>query len=244
MTKKKYTLKEFNGWPRFYRAFFKTDIYKYSPEEGYISIKNINDTNVKKFIIWRNNKNELELFCKVFYLKENRFYEQTNLILIHNYEDRFEVNIIFNKKGKYKIEFYKAIKKEDIKGKIITWTITYQTDLICFIVELENDSKKEIFYPRYKHYDNIMVIEPIYDNLKLGEKKKFKFKSLKSNLDKIFINNGENDCHFLYKNKEGFFEKEIIIKGKSLSIGKVFVNKTKTSYKTITSIEITYNVIN
>ena len=43
-------------------------------------------------------------------------------------------------------------------------------DLMWFVVELENDSKKEIYYPCYSNYDDIKIIEPVYDNLKLGEK--------------------------------------------------------------------------
>ena len=240
LTKKNYTLEEFSSWPLFKSEFFKSDIDKYSPEEGYINIKDINDTNIKKYIIWRKNKNELELNCKVFYLKENVFYEQTNLKLIHNYEDRFEVDIIFNKKGTYKIVFYKTIEKEEIKRKAISFTNTKIIDIISFIVELENDSKKEIFYPLYYKYNDIEVIEPVFDNLKSGEKIKFKFKS---DCQIIYIYDGEN-YYNLYKNKEGFFEKEIIIKGKFLNIGRVIVNRTKTSYSTLTDIAIKYNVIN
>ena len=99
MTKKKYTIEEFSIWPHFKNEFFKCNIEKYTPEEGYIYIKDINDTFTKKYIIWRK-KDELELQCSVYYLKENCFYEQRNIVLIHNYEDRFEVDNIFNKKGK------------------------------------------------------------------------------------------------------------------------------------------------
>ena len=184
LTKKKFTLEEFSSWPKFYSEFFKSDIDKYSPEEGYIKIKNINDINIRKFIIWRKNKNELELFCKVYYLKENCFYVQKNLQIVHNDEDRFEVDIIFNKKGIYKIEFFKAIGKKEIKRGALSLACTKMIDLMCFVVELENDSKKELYYPCYSNYDDIKIIEPVYDNLKLGEKIKFK---LKSDLERIFI---------------------------------------------------------
>lgn len=240
LTNKKYTLDEFSKWPLFLGEFFKSDIDKYSPEEGYINIKDINDINIKKFIIWRKNRNELELFCHVYYLKENCFYEQTNLILVQNYEDRFEVDIIFNKKGKYKIEFSKLIKTKKVEIGVINYDFITMKTLFFFIVELENDSKKEIYYPRYSNYDDIKIIEPVYDNLKLGEKIKFK---LKSDLENIYIYDGEKSCN-LFKNKEGFFEKEIIITGKTLSIGKITVSKTGTVYKTNTSQIITFNVIN
>lgn len=240
MTKKKFTLEEFSSWPHFSYELFESDIDKYSPEEGYIKIKNINDINIRKYIIWRKNKNEPELFCKVYYLKENCFYEQKNLQLVHNYEDRFEVDIIFNKKWIYKIEFLKAVGKKEIKRGVFSLVLTEMIDLMCFVVELENDSKKEIYYPCFSNYDDIKIIEPVYDNLKLGEKIKFK---LKSDLERIFIYDGKNSYN-LYKNQEGIFEKEIIIKGKTLHIGKVIVSRTESSYKTFTSMVITYNVIN
>ena len=53
LTKKNYTLEEFSSWPHFSFEFFGSDIDNYSPEEGYIKIKNINDINIRKYIIWR-----------------------------------------------------------------------------------------------------------------------------------------------------------------------------------------------
>ena len=50
------------------------------------------------------------------------------------------------------------------------------------------------------------VIEPLNDNLKSGEKVKFK---IKSKLDEIIIIDGQ--WHHLKKNESGFFELEITI---------------------------------
>ena len=110
-----------------------------------------------------------------------------------------------------------------------------------FIVELENDSKREIYYPSYYNYDDMEIIEPMYDNLKLGEKVKFK---IKSDLKNIFIYNDKTNYN-LEKNQEGYFEKEIIIKGDMVSIGKrIIKNRTENGYIVNTSIVISYKVIN
>ena len=112
-----------------------------------------------------------------------------------------------------------------------------------FIVILENDSKNEIYFPKYSNYDDIEVIEPIYDNLKSGEKIKFRFKSNLNNLSRIFIYLDGNSINTT-KNEDGIFEKEIIAKGDSIKIGKITLVKiSSNTYQSSTSIVITYKVV-
>ena len=73
----------------------------------------------------------------------------------------------------------------------------------------------------YSGSNDINIIEPLYDNLKSGEKVKFKIKTSLAELDTLIIIDGQ--WHYLNKNNDGFFEKEILIQtqpGKSLIIGK------------------------
>ena len=66
--------------------------------------------------------------------------------------------------------------------------------------------------------EDLSIISPLYNNLRTGEKIKFK---IKSNLDKIIIVDGK--WHYLEKNDKGYFELETIIqskKGESVIIGK------------------------
>ena len=90
--------------------------------------------------------------------------------------------------------------------------------IIDYIVKVENDAKKEIYFPRiYDKAKNMNLIEPLYDNLKSGGKVKFK---IKSDLDTIIII--DNEWNYLEKNDNGFFEKEITIQtspGDNLVIG-------------------------
>ena len=135
--------------------------------------------------------------------------QQLNLTSINCLGDRFEVDCIFNKKGRYKVQLYGNSDGGDSYSSILT-----------YIVNVENDAKTELHFPHtYSGSNQINVIEPIYDNLKSGSTVKFKIKS--SDLDQIIII--DSQWHHLSKNEEGFFEEEITIQspaGKNVIVGK------------------------
>ena len=205
LTKKKYTLEEFSKWPQILIEFFKYEFNKYFPEEGFIELK---DLNSQKFIIWGNNLEKKSLSCDVFLLEGELYKSQPNLNLITFYNDRFEIDCIFNKKGRYLI----IICGNDNGG-------THFNEIMRYIINVENDAKNELKFPdSFAYGKEIKIIEPLYDGLKSGTKVKFKFES---KLDTIII----IDCnwHYLKRNKQGFFEEEIEIKslaGKNVIIGK------------------------
>ena len=67
---------------------------------------------------------------------------------------------------------------------------------------LKKSRRKKLAFPLfYSGNEDINIIEPFYDNLKSGEKVKFK---IKSSLDEIIIIIDEK-WHRLKKNNEGFF---------------------------------------
>ena len=136
--------------------------------------------------------------------------------MINFFNDRFKVTCIFNKKGKYKIELF-GNKDGSPKTFII----------LVYIVIVEKDSKKEMKFPKfYNESKQIKIFEPLYNNIKSGDKVKFK---IKSNLDKIII--ADDHWYYLKRGENGFFEKEIIIKnspGKQLIVGKENENKENT----------------
>ena len=90
---------------------------------------------------------------------------------------------------------------------------------MAYSVNVKNDSKKELKFPHsYSGSKDINIIEPLYDNLRHGQKVKFK---INSNLEKLIII--DSQWHYLDKNEQGFFEKEITIEknvGGNLVIGK------------------------
>ena len=134
-----------------------------------------------------------------------------NVEKIDFYDDRFEVNAIFNKKGKYKVEIF---------GNNVRNTTCH--GMIEYIVEVQNDSKKNLSFPKfYSGKEEINIIEPLYDNLKSGEIVNFK---IKSKLDIIII---DIKLNYLKRNEEGYFEfktKINTLKGQNFIIGK----KSKT----------------
>ena len=210
LTQKIYTFKEFIKWPQVFTNFYLYNFNKFYPKEGFIILK---EKNKQKFIIWNENIKNSNASCKIYYF-EKKFYKQLlNCDMINCYEDRFEVDCIFNKKGKYKIELF---GNDDGGPK------TYK--IISYIILVEKSMKKELKYPLlYNESKNIIIYEPLYNNIKSGEKVKFK---IKSELDKIII--ADKKWYYLKKNNNGYFEKEIVVRnnpGEKIIIGKENENK-------------------
>ena len=215
LTENKYSLDDFSNWPHIYSYFYRLGFYKCFPDEAMIDIKSRGDNNFQKFIFWNNNMKNINASCNVYLLTNNTYYQQLKLNFIFYYDDRLEVHCIFNKKGKYKITIYGNNKeKEQYEG------------LIDYIVNVENDAQKELFYPyTYSLVREIFLIEPLYDILRHGQKVKFK---LKSDVDSIIIIDN-NKWIYLEKNYQGFFEKEITIQtepGYNVFIGKKTENNS------------------
>lgn len=205
LTNKKYTLADFERWPLVYGYFYKYGFTKFFPEEGLLELK---DVNIQKFIVWGDCIKKKGISCEVFFLKDNNYVSQPSLSLIIPLEDKFEINCIFNKKGTYLIRIF-----GNNDG------INHYRGLIEYKVNVENDNEKELKFPHaYSGANAIQLIEPLYNGLKSGKKVKFK---MKSELDTIIIM--DDTFHYLKRNGEGFFEKEIEIQskpGKNVKIGK------------------------
>ena len=199
LTKKKYTLDEFLKWPviksRFYEYGFKTCF----PNEGLIKLKN---SNTQKFIIYGDNMNTKGASCNVYYLEGNIYKQQLKTTKIDFYDDRFEIETIFNKKGKYLVQMF----GNNDKGN------SYY-DISEYAVEVEKDNKQNLSFPQfYSGKEEINVIEPLYDNLKSGQKVKFK---VKSNYEEIVVIDGDRgQWHKMVKKENGFCELEIELKAK------------------------------
>lgn len=205
LTKQKYTLEDFLKWPEVKEKFFIYGFYKYSPDEGLITL---NNTNTQKFIIWSKNMEKNGAMCNVYFLENNCYKQQLSLSKINFYNDRFEVDCIFNKKGQYNVEIF-----GNNDGT------THHNQIMGYSVNVEKDAPKSLKYPHtYNGSKEINIIEPLYDNLEFGKQAKFK---IKSNLDTIIII--DKEWHYLTKNEEGYFEKEITINkevGEKVVVGK------------------------
>ena len=207
LTEKKYTLNDFLKWPEVKSNFYKFGFTKYSPEEAVLNLKEV---NTQKFIVWGNNIKNKDVLCNVSFLQGNTYYNQPNLSFIIPCEDRFEIICVFNKKGTYLIQIY----GNNDGGK------SNYREMIEYKAIVENDAKKVLKFPHtYQGAQAIKIIEPLYNGLKSGKKVKFK---MESDLDTIIIIDGDT-WHYLKRNKEGFFEKEIKIQSKprkTVEIGK------------------------
>jgi len=221
LTKKKYTLEEFLRWPNIKSTFYNFGFEKYFPEEGIIELKN---KNIQEFIIYGNNINQKGAACKIYLLEGSTYVQQSNSNITNIFEDRIVISSVFNKKGKYKVEIY----GNNDRGNDYTIMLEYA-------VNVENNATKNLAFPAfYSGKENINIIEPLYDNLKSGEKVKFKIESI---LDEIII--FDEEWHYLKRNEQGYFELETVIKtkkGKKVSIGQ------KTGFITV-SYFVQYNVV-
>lgn len=206
LTKKKYKLNEFLKWPLIKMNFYKYGFNKFSPEDGLITLKNKNE---QKFIIYGENMNQKTGLCSTYLLEGNTYNQLNNVSCIDFYDDKFEIICIFNKKGKYKVIIFGNSERGQKDNK----------DILEYIINVNSDAKKELFYPHfYKGKSDIIIIEPLYNYLKSGEKVKFK---IKSNLEEIIIIDGK--WNYLKKNDDGYFLFETNIqtqKGCYVVIGK------------------------
>ena len=221
LTKIKYTLEEFLKWPRIYSYFYTLGFEKFFPEEGLIELK---DKNIQKFIIYGNIE-QIEVTCDIYRLEGNYYIQLTDSNIVNFFKDRLEINTIFYRKGKYKVEIYGKKDREK-----------YYLSMLEYAVNVENDDIKNLDFPLfYAGKENINVIEPLYDNLRSGEKVKFK---IESNLNDIIIID-DDEWHHLKRNAQGYFEFETIIKTKK---GSYVIIAHKTGLITCRNL-VRYNVV-
>ena len=133
LTKEKYTLEEFEYWAIVKFKFFEYGFKSFEPREELIKL---NNCNRQKFIFYGDNMNHKSASCKINLLYKNHIVIQNNIDNICYYNDRFEMDCIFNKKGEYKIEIFGSSKK----GKDKKYILEYK-----FIVE--NDADEQLSFP-------------------------------------------------------------------------------------------------
>ena len=206
LTKRRYSFEEFLKWPLVKEEFYKCGFENYYPEEGLIELRS---ENSKKFIVYANNMSSKTAMADIYLLQGNVYQQLLNSTSINFYDDRFEVDCIFNKKGKYKVTIFGNNDRSANKSN----------DILEYIVNVQNNAKKQLSFPRtFKGSEEINIIEPLYNNLKTGQRVKFK---IKSNLDEIIII--DEEWHHLHKNPNGYFELETTIqtqRGNNVIVGK------------------------
>ena len=204
LTSKKYTKAEFEKWPLIKSNFYTYGFERCFPEEGLIELKNRNN---QKFIVYGSNMNQKGASCNIYLLKGNCYQEHKNLSIVDFYEDRFEANTVFNEKGKYKVQIFGNNKRGET-----------EYDILEYAVNVQNKANTILTFPTYyTGKEDLNIIEPLYNNLKSGEKVKFR---MTSNYQDIIII--DEDWNYLERNEQGYLELELIIKtkkGQKLIVG-------------------------
>ena len=132
LTKRKYSLEEFLKWPKVESYFYRLGFEKYTPNEGLIELKN---QNQQKFIIYGKEMDKKSAMCSIYLLEGNIYQQQLNLTSINFYDNRFEVDGIFNQKGKYKVQIFANNDKEMHHDMILEYN-----------VNVENDAKEKLAF--------------------------------------------------------------------------------------------------
>ena len=172
-------------------SFHFTDI---NLKKSQFEVNNIE--NIKIFYDIKNTNDIIDLSIDVYFLKDNEYISEENCYYITKNEKYFEVKLIFNKMGSYKVCLYGKNQYMDDYDSMIEY---YPT---C-----KQDSVKELYFPIfYSDSSEIEVINPLYDNLKSGDDVKFIIKS--NSLDEIIIIIGDK-FYYVKKDGEGNFERTI-----------------------------------
>ena len=200
------TKDEFFNQVQLQSCFFKYHFTDISIKKSHFEVKQLQ--TLKLYYNTKNSNDIIDISVDVSFDKktENESYvEEDNLYYIIKNEKNFEIKIIFNKKGNYKLCIY--AKNQDMDE--------YES-MIEYFVQCNEDSINELHFPKiYSNASNIEIIEPLYDNLKIGQEVKFKIKS--DVLDEIIFIGEKN--YYVKKNKDGFFEENVKV-GKKCGICK------------------------
>ena len=181
-------------------TFHFTDI---NFKKSHFEVNNIE--NIKIFYDIKNTNDIINLTIEVYFLKDNEYISEENCYYITKNEKYYEVKLIFNKMGSYKVCLYGKNQYMDDYDSMIEY---YPT---C-----KQDAPKDLFFPIfYSDSSEIEVINPLYNNLKSGDEVKFIIKS--NNLDEIIIIGDK--FYYVKKDNKGNFERTIKI-GNRCAIGK------------------------
>ena len=207
LLEKPITKEDFFNQVQIQSCFFKYHFTDINFKQSHFEVKNLETLK-----IWYETKHSddiIDISIDIFKLEDNSEINENNCDYIIKNEKDFEIKLIFNKKGNYKICLYAKNQYMD----------EYEA-MIEYYPFCKQDSINELHFPEiYSNASDIQIIQPLYDNLKIGEEVKFIIRS--KVLDKLIIL-GER-WYYLNKIKEEYFEENVKI-GKKCAIGKKYEN--------------------
>ena len=200
----KITKEEFFEQVQIHSCFFTYHLTDINFKKTHFDVKNIE--SIKILYDTKNTKDIIDVCVDIYFQNTNNNYiKEENCDYIIKNEKDFEIKLIFNKIGNYKVCLYGKNQNMD----------EYES-MIEYFPESKQNLISELHFPKFfSESSDIQIIQPLYDNLKLGQEIKFIVKS--NVLDEIIIK-GEHWYH-VKKNNNGYFEENIKI-GKNCIIGK------------------------
>eukprot|EP00826_Nyctotherus_ovalis_P020837 TRINITY_DN16612_c0_g2_i1.p1 TRINITY_DN16612_c0_g2~~TRINITY_DN16612_c0_g2_i1.p1 ORF type:complete len:410 (+),score=93.82 TRINITY_DN16612_c0_g2_i1:165-1394(+) len=194
LLKKTISKEEFEKLVSYNSYFYKCGMVSTNPEKAVLTSKQRD-----KYLIYFEKEANVKLMGKLNHLTDDTSIEVNDAIFVQKYEDRFEVDVAFNRKGKYKVEFF--------AGRTENKMLKYVFDYIVYCTE---NSPEAILFPTpFVGYEdtNAILIEPLSGPLKRGETVKFRIKMEKAEEAAVIV--GEKWTQL--KENEGVFEGEVKI---------------------------------
>jgi len=219
LLKQPITKEQFEQQLNFNNYFYKCGLVSVEPDKAVITTKGQN-----KYLIHYQKDADIKVMGKLSYLADNEEEEISNGLLVQKLEDHFEVDVAFNKKGKYKVEFFAA------KTSMKSFKLVFE-----YIVNCTEDSPEKLLFPTllvgYEE-TNAVLLEPKKGLLKKNETVRFKINM--ENADEAAIIMGEE---WTILERTGYmFEGEVKIDNNEV---KIFYKKAEMkSFRGVLKFEI------
>lgn len=198
--------KEFEELVSYNNHFYKCGMVSTSPDKAVLTSK-----QQDKYLIYFEKEANAKLVARLSYLIDKASIEINDATFIQKYEDHFEVNVAFNRKGKYKAEFF--------IGKAGSKNLKYIFEYIINCIEA---SPKPVLFPiPFTGYEDTKAIlmEPVSGPLRRGETVKFRIRMERA--EEVVVVAGEEWTQL--KEREGVFEGEAKISSSDVGL---FYTKT------------------
>jgi hypothetical protein len=198
------TKEEFFNQVQIQSCFYIYHFTDINYKKSHFNVNNLE--TIKLFYDLKNTEDIIEISVDIYSLNNNGYVKEDNCdyIIKNEKENNFEIKLIFNKMGIYKVCIYGKNQFMDSYDSIVEYYPTCVKNADC-----------ELYFPKmFANASDIQIIQPLYDNLKEGQEVKFLIKSNK--LDEIIIIGAK--WFYVKKNKDGFFEETIKV-GKKCGIG-------------------------
>eukprot|EP01022_Parablepharisma_sp_SALTPOND_P012058 TRINITY_DN1540_c0_g1_i1.p1 TRINITY_DN1540_c0_g1~~TRINITY_DN1540_c0_g1_i1.p1 ORF type:complete len:614 (-),score=102.86 TRINITY_DN1540_c0_g1_i1:74-1915(-) len=208
---------EFEALLKYDAFFYECGLVSTEPDKAVITAE-----ETAKFKIYFKPTADARIMASLSSVKGDRIFEGGTFV--QKLVDHYEVDVIFNNKGKHKLQFYAGTKKMNNYSSVFNYTIT------CTKVG-EGLMKFPQQFPTYAEVGAVLY-SPKIGPLKVGENVKFKIQAEKA--EEIAVVIGEQWTHLQKVN--GVFEGEAKVVSKEVNV--YYKNAGMGSYSGMLSYEV------